>query len=235
MFMLECGLKSICLGWISCSSGMRMCCMQRAMKGDGRLSAVLMCRQAGETGKDSFLLGPSGYGFLHPSLIHPADPLLPAFVNRTQAAADLLATSAYVHWDDYDNSCSGSLAANASDRGIDSCGNELNMERYLLRLAGSNIRSVFSPILPFVPRRIGELATFRELYRWFGTETGPSLAHRLGKYRKGTVGYVYMIPGVSMDSMEELGRSLPEHVQLVGYRELADISRGLVQNCHCRA
>lgn len=194
-----------------------------------------MCRQARETGRDSFLLGPSGYGFLHPSLIHPADPLLPAFVNRTEAAADLLATSAYVHWDDYDNGCMTSGAANASTGKIDSCGNELDMERYLRRLAGTNIKSVFSPILPFVPRHIGELATFRELYRWFGTETGASLARRLGKYRRGTIGYVYMIPGVSMDSMEELGMELPEHVQLVGHRELAELGRGALQGADVKS
>ena len=215
----------------ACPGGMGLAIsrMQYGVEGEGSLRAVLLCRQAGMTGRDSFLLGPSGYGFLHPSLIHPADPLLPAFVNRTEAAAALLATSAYVHWDDYDNGCSGIRPASVSDGEVNGCRNELDMERYLRRLAGTNIKTVFSPILPFVPRHIGELATFRELYRWFGTETGASLAHRLGKYRRGTVGYVYMIPGVSMDSMEELGRSLPDHVELVGYRELADVSRGLVQ------
>ena len=105
------------------------------------------------------------------------------------------------------------------------CKDELDMERYLRRLEGTNIQSVFSPILPFVPRHIGELATFRELYRWFGKESGASLAQRLGRYRRGTIGYVYMIPDVPLDSMEELGRSIPEHVELVGYRELAEISR----------
>ena len=189
----------------------------------------MTCREAHKTGRDSFLLGPSGYGFLHPSLIHSADPLLAAFINKTEAAANLLDTSAYVHWDDYDNGCMTSGAADVSSTEVASCKNELDMERYLRRLAGTNIKSVFSPILPFVPRHIGELATFRELYRWFGTETGASLARRLGKYRRGSIGYVYMIPGVSMDSMEELGREIPEHVELVGHRELAEISRGMLQ------
>jgi len=221
-----------------------------------------VCRQAAKTGKDSYLMGPSGYGFLHPSLIDREDPLLPAFINRTEAAAELLDTSAYVHWDDYDNACfkcgvdrrnastarggralsdvlrqerqqaaeaeEGSgmnkLCTNSESEMGAGCRNELDMERYLRRLAGTNIKSVFSPILPFVPRHIDELATFRELYRWFATDTGASLAKRLGNYRRGTVGYVYMIPGMTMDAMEELGRNVPEHVKLVGYRELADIS-----------
>ena len=207
-------------------------------------------------------MGPSGYGFLHPSLIDREDPLLPAFINRTEAAAELLDTSAYVHWDDYDNACfghgfdrrnastakSGRAPSDAlrqegepaaePKEGLDmndihtisesemaaGCSNELDMERYLRRLAGTNIKSVFSPILPFVPRHIEELATFRELYRWFAADTGASLAKRLGNYRTGTVGYVYMIPGMTMDAMEELGKNVPEHVKLVGYRELADIS-----------
>ena len=237
------------------------------------------------------MLGPSGYGFLHPSIIEPSDPLLSTFIDGTRAAAELLSTSAYVHWDDYDNSCvadghmdtsgdaaptgcqpdtdtdlggsqgsskagivagckrqgnvksfqnrSAGCAAVDCKHGLDhdraqdrgkaglpaGCKNELDMERYLRRLEGTNIQSVFSPILPFVPRHIGELATFRELYRWFGKESGASLAQRLGKYHRGTIGYVYMIPDVPLDSMEELGRSLPEHVTLVGYRELAQISR----------
>ena len=254
-----------------------------------RLTHSLGCRQAAKTGKDSFLLGPSGYGFLHPSIIAPSDPLLSTFINGTRAAAELLSTSAYVHWDDYDNSCvtnghmgtsggeapagcrpdfdikgahgsgkagimagcgskgdlkssqnhsAGCMAVDCKlgpdlDRSQDEgraalgtgCKNELDMERYLRRLQGTNIQSVFSPILPFVPRHIGELATFRELYRWFGKESGASLAQRLGKYRRGTIGYVYMIPDVALDSVEELGRSIPEHVELVGYRELAQISK----------
>ncbi len=57
------------------------------------------CRQALQTGKDSFLMGPSGYGYLLPSIINPSNPLLEDFVLRTTAAADVLSASAYVHWD----------------------------------------------------------------------------------------------------------------------------------------
>ena len=227
-----------------------------------------LCRQAAKTGKDGFLLGPSGYGFLHPSLISPDDALLGAFINRTEAAANLLATSAYVHWDDYDNACLGNTVSDQTSassalqkpwpyngsrpasgtKALQGCGeygcldssahstssggaagvcrnlNEADMERYLRRFDGTDIAAVFSPIMPFVPQRIGGLATFRELYRWFSKETGASLAKRLGRYRRGTIGYVYMIPDVSMDSMEDLSQNLPDHVQLVGYRELMDIS-----------
>lgn len=64
-----------------------------------------MCssRQAAKTGQDSFLLGPSGAGFLHPSLINASDPLLQGFVNETLDALKLLGASAYVQWDEYNN------------------------------------------------------------------------------------------------------------------------------------
>ena len=44
-------------------------------------------------------MGPSGYGFLHPGIIDVKDPALDALVAQTLAAAALLSTSAYVHWD----------------------------------------------------------------------------------------------------------------------------------------
>ena len=61
------------------------------------------CSQAAKTGQDSFLLGPSGYGFLHPGQIPTKDHLLPKFVDLTVDALHMLSASAYVHWDDYDN------------------------------------------------------------------------------------------------------------------------------------
>ena len=71
------------------------------------VDSSLACRQAGRTGQDSFLLGPSGYGFLHPSIIPDSDPLLPQYVNATLEALRNLSMSAYVHWDEYDNQLPG--------------------------------------------------------------------------------------------------------------------------------
>ena len=48
-------------------------------------------------------MGPSGYGFLHPAAINTLDPLVDGFVERTLDAATLMRTSAFVHWDDYNN------------------------------------------------------------------------------------------------------------------------------------
>ena len=61
------------------------------------------CRQAAATGKDSFLMGPSGYGFLHPSLIDAQDPLAAQLVNDTLAAGGLMQAQGFVLWDEYNN------------------------------------------------------------------------------------------------------------------------------------
>lgn len=61
------------------------------------------CSQARKTGKDTFLMGPSGYGFLHPAAIASNDSLLDKFVNETVADAEQLGMTGYVHWDIDDN------------------------------------------------------------------------------------------------------------------------------------
>ncbi len=48
-------------------------------------------------------MGPSGFGFLHPSAIASGDPLREAMIKLTAAAADQLDMTAYVHWDEYNN------------------------------------------------------------------------------------------------------------------------------------
>lgn len=65
------------------------------------------CRQAASRqGKDSFLMGPSGFGFTHPSAIAVQDPIRQSMVKLTARAATSLDMIAYVHWDDYNNNVS---------------------------------------------------------------------------------------------------------------------------------
>ena len=44
-------------------------------------------------------MGPSGFGFLHPSALEPDSPILMKFVLDTVNAAQQLDMSSYVHWD----------------------------------------------------------------------------------------------------------------------------------------
>ena len=99
------------------------------------------------------------------------------------------------------------------------------MAAYLSRFNNSAIQSVFSPIQPAVPAYIGNLETFTEVHRWFGSETAARVAVDLARLRKGSLAYVYKLPDVGIDQVEVLARALPPHVQLVGYRELAELAR----------
>ena len=78
-------------------------------------------------GRDSFLMGPSGYGFLHPSS-NTKEALL---TNLTVQAAEKLDMCAYVHWDAYNQ--------------------ETAMEQAVAKYAHTAIRGVFSPVQPAVP------------------------------------------------------------------------------------
>ena len=66
----------------------------------------MLCSQAQKTGNDTFLMGPSGYGFLHPALMPTDSPLLTEFVTNTVEAAQQLSMTSYVHWDVDDNGLS---------------------------------------------------------------------------------------------------------------------------------
>ena len=55
-------------------------------------------------------MGPSGYGFTHPSVLAPQEPIRQSMVNLTAQAAASLDMQAFVHWDEYDNNVSMSVS-----------------------------------------------------------------------------------------------------------------------------
>lgn len=203
-------------------------------------------------GKDSFLMGPSGYGFLHPSIISSSDPARQEMISCTEAAAIALDMEAYVHWDDYNNALSYATASNTVhgpspmhskvQRGHSmqaQCGklqnhsqaqkhsmpmsneNSLAMEAYIRHFNNSSIHTVFSPIIPYMPDWIGNVATFRELVRWTSAQSVESIASILQALPSGTLGYVYQLPDVDMQSVETLGGLLANaNVTLVDHRHL---------------
>jgi len=186
------------------------------------------------SGSDSFLLGPSGYGFLHPTAIAPHNFLRQTMINMTSAAAAQLDMTSYVHWDEYDNSnrhqmtstqhrslrADGSLLLKSESSKVGT----LAMEGYIANFQNTSIQAVFSPITPYVRRWIGRIVTFRELIRWTGSATkSPSaVADMLLQLSRGTMGYVYKLPDITMQDVEALGLALQNtHVTLLGHRELA--------------
>ena len=183
------------------------------------------------SGSDSFLLGPSGYGFLHPTAIAPRDSLRQIMINMTSAAAAQLNMTSYVHWDEYDNSDTHQMTSTQhnADKTLLLNSDSLKvgtvaMEGYIANFQNTSIQAVFSPITPYVHRWIGRIATFRELIRWtgFATDSPSAVADMLLQLSRGTMGYVYKLPDITMQDVEALGLALQNtHVKLVGHRELA--------------
>ena len=183
----------------------------------------LLCRQALKTGKDSFLLGPSGYGYLHPSTIDPADSLLDSFVQRTMSAAKLMSASAYVHWDDPTSPFSGTAVAVHAVSG--NWSQNLELRQYISRFDGSSIDAVFTPNGP--SGYVEGVATFQEVYRWGTDHSITDVRQALSSLRNGTMGYVYILPDVVMSELDTLAQAMPAHVQFVGYRELTAMQHAI--------
>ena len=212
-------------------------------------------------------MGPSGYGFTHPSSMATADPIRQTMINLTAHAASSLDMQAYVHWDDYNNNAAA-LASAATQGGtpklsaahaqrlmaaatkvdrsssesdadgamirteMNSSGdatdyNRLAMESYISQFANTSIQAVFSPIMPYVHKYIDDIVTFREWIRWTDSSVATSsvIAQTLLKFPKGSLGYVYKLPDISMQNVEVLGTALQgTHVKLVGHRELTSLA-----------
>ena len=212
-------------------------------------------------------MGPSGYGFTHPSSIAAADPIRQNLINLTAHAASSLDMQAYVHWDDYNNNAvdlafsatpgvgpkvaaayeqqltaaaakvsrsrfegaagGAMIGAELSGGGDVMDHNRLAMELYISEFANTSIKAVFSPIMPYVHKYIDGIVTFREWVRWTDSSVAtPSIvAESLLKIPKGSLGYVYKLPDISMQDVEVLGAALQDkHVKLVGYRELTSLA-----------
>lgn len=103
--------------------------------------------------------------------------------------------------------------------------NSLAMEAYIRHFDNSSICSVFSPITPYVADWIGSVATFRELVRWSNTDSAESVASKLMALPPGTLGYLYQLPDIDMQSVEVLGTLLDgSNIVLVDHRHLLELA-----------
>ena len=187
------------------------------------MHVCMLCRQAVKTGRDSFLLGPSGYGYLHPSIIDPADPLLDRFVQQTMSAAKSMSASAYVHWDDPTSPFLGTAGTVHASNG--NWSQNLELRQYISGFGGSSIDAVFTPNGP--SGYVEGVATFEEVYRWGSGDPMTSVRQALSSLRDGTMGYVYVLPDVAMSELDTLAQALPGHVRFVGYRELSAMQHAM--------
>lgn len=160
---------------------------------------------AAAAGRDSFLLGPTGYGYFHPGKVDDVN-VVQSFVDATARDAAALDMQAFIFWDDYHQ--------------------PRRNQAYVRRFSGTAVRSVFSPVLPYMPLWLtDELTTFAEQYRWFADNSTSHLAEFLNQRTpRGRLGYVHKIFDVPYERVEALAAALQPHVQLVGHRELAQVA-----------
>ena len=77
---------------------------------------------------------------------------------------------------------------------------------------------------------IGNVATFRELVRWSNADSAESVAVNLMALPPGTLGYLYQLPDVDMQSVEVLGDLLKNsNITLVDHRHLRELALSKLQ------
>ncbi|CAE7227035.1 unnamed protein product, partial [Symbiodinium sp. CCMP2456] len=151
---------------------------------------------------DSFLMGPSGYGFLHPS----SNTKQAILRNLTVEAAEKLDMCAYVHWDSYNQ--------------------EPAMERTVAAYAHTAIRGIFSPVQPALPPVVAkDIVTFTETKRWFSQDHPEDIAKHLNSLLPGSTVFLYKIHDVSFADVEAMAAALSSKVVMVGHRELIAMMR----------
>lgn len=190
-----------------------------------------------QTGKDYFILPPSGHLYAYPSSLNEQDQA--RFVSATEQDARILGVGSVVHWD--------------------WTGTWRDAEDYFLpryARSGGPIRGVFAMNVPYPMPTFdwwpndqffnvlagedgGEVVVFRP-HSWRGVDdrdeffpSPQNMADRLGGYPPGTVTWVYMTSdgGLTLDnSFNELVPLLPSHVQLVSADTAATLALGAWSN-----
>jgi hypothetical protein len=183
-----------------------------------------------KTGKDYFMLPPSGHLYAYPSSLK-AGSIQDRFVAATQADARLLGTNSTVHWEFFhrwwyaENLYLPKYAArDGAIRGVF----PVNVP-YLLPTGTWNYNQFFKVIsgrdggktVLFRPREwrgISDEGIFLKKKFYLSPE---NMARELGAYPRGTVTGIYMTSDGGLDlnnSVMKLVRLLPDHVRLVSAR-----------------
>lgn len=181
------------------------------------------------TPADSFVLGPSGYGYIYPALMDTTDQT--AFANATAHAAKRLGMGGYVHWDFV-----GDFLGKPFTR--DSAGT-LNFLKEVANAWGADgVALLGGPSgvgpSPHIPDRVKpDLAIVKPISlrdlpisNWDRYTHAANVSASLLALPRGTISYVYKIWDVGFAAVEELGVALKgTHVKLVDVRALPELVR----------
>eukprot|EP01047_Picozoa_sp_COSAG01_P036189 COSAG01_NODE_2816_length_7019_cov_22.384682_5_plen_392_part_00 len=177
--------------------------------------------QAMKTGVDSFLMGPSGYGYSFPgNMSSAADKDWTAAA--TVEAAQMLGMEAYVHWD--------------VDRFLDNATTSRTID-YIQRFNSSAIKGAFmlgsDPMdgkwpVPAADKTetvfVGDVATFSPIYQ-YGPANSTLAAAAINAVPAGALVYCYLGLGDDMELVDQIAQLVSPRVELVGYRELIALAR----------
>ncbi|MGI8906641.1 MAG: hypothetical protein ACR2IE_09150 [Candidatus Sumerlaeaceae bacterium] len=155
---------------------------------------------AKQAGPVDFLMGPSGYGYLHPTL----NPYHASFVTSTSLAAQSMITNCYVHWDEYNK--------------------KPELEQTVAAYNGSAVAGVLCPILPQPAEVVNGVVTFPEIHRLSATEALSSAAAAINGSAS-RYGYIYVIWSQSTSRIRDLKLLLASDIELVTAREMVGIRR----------
>ena len=179
------------------------------------------------TPSDSFVLGPSGYGYTYPALMDATDQT--AFANATAHATKRLGMGGYVHWDFV-----GDFLGKPFTR--DGAGS-LNFLKEAAKAWGSDGVALLggpsgvgpSPHIP--PRVKPDLTVVKPIFQrdlpisnWERQIPAANVSASLLALPRGTITYVYKIWDVGFAAVEELGVALKgTHVKLVDVRTMPEL------------
>ena len=191
---------------------------------------ILQWWYARATPADSFILGPSGFGYVYPALMEREDQA--AFANATVDAAAQLGMAGYVHWDwlgDWGKPLTVGAGALPFLEAVSIAAASQAMlfgEGFAAMVA--TVPDVVKPshVPPLVgPGRLAVVKPTSYLLDHLGTWTryvpAKNVSDALLALAPGEITYVYKIWQVSFGDVEAVGVALRgSHVQLVDYRAL---------------
>lgn len=160
-------------------------------------------------GYDSFLMGPSGFGYLFPGAIEANASRL-EFGRRTAEAAHALGMQAYVHWD--------------VDRRMDPSTTRRTTAAVAM-YNGSAIRGVFMLGSDPIADTVGDVVVINHPALPWGWENATAAAKTLNGLPRGTITYVYANMKADIAAPDALAAALESHVKLLGHRELIRVAQ----------
>ena len=172
---------------------------------------------AATTGRDSFMMGPSGFGYNFPAAISPPSKQA-SFAHDTAAAAAELGWEAYVHWDRIGPTTPGAVGQPSATS------DTAALEDYIKRLNQTAIKGAFVrfPESKDLPERIGSVMVIKAHQAL--DQPPPDIAASLNaEWMRGSTTFLYEI--FDTDVEQSWASDMAEHVELVGHRELIDLQR----------